>query len=417
MKCFAQDLLRQLGAEIRSPEFLESNRTDGKWFSRSRMLAFSSCVCMILSRLTTSLRNEIGAFFENVLAADKSVTPQAFSKARRHIKPEAFVRLFDITRDAALRSHAIRRFRGYRLFAIDGSDVQLPTGVELQACYPSANSSTPKSARAHASVLCDVMTGFALDALLEPEYVDERSMAERHLDAYVAFAMRRDLLIMDRGYPSKKLLHRLSRLPGKFLLRVSGSFQTAFARFDVSDYHTHIEYEGEKVYFRVVRIELSSGVTETLVTNLSDHSMPLQALCELYAKRWGVETVFRNLKDRLSLIRFSGHSKQTVLQDFFACVTFFNISCAFCALADQNRLENHADDCLKHKYVTNRCACFSFLKRHLASMLLFAKRASRLIGALFAVLASALSPVRPGRSFPRASSRSDHRATSQRPPF
>ena len=52
---------------------------------------------MILTRMTTSLRNEIGMFFENVLGVSEFVTPQAFSKARRHIKEDAFVRLFDIT--------------------------------------------------------------------------------------------------------------------------------------------------------------------------------------------------------------------------------------------------------------------------------------------------------------------------------
>lgn len=417
MKRLAHDILCQLGAEIRTPAFLESYRSDGKWFTRSRMLAFSSCVLMILTRMTTSLRNEIGTFFENILGVSEFVTPQAFSKARRHIKEDAFVRLFEITREAVLRARAIRRFRGYRLFAIDGTDVQLPTDNDLHKRFPSANLSTPKSARARASFLCDVMAGFVLDATLEPEFIDERSMAEAHLDAYAGFAMRRDLLIMDRGYPSKKLLHRLSQLPGKFLLRVSESFQAAFDHFDSADYDSHIEYEGKTVYFRVVRIELSSGITETLVTNLSEYTMPPKALCELYAKRWGVETAFRNVKDRLSLIRFSGRSEQTVRQDFFACLTFFNIACAFCSQADQARLDDNADVELKYRYASNRSACFSFLKRHLATMLLFPRRASHLIASLFNLLNAALSPIRPGRSFSRRSSRSDHRATSQRTPF
>ena len=77
MKAFAEDMVRSLGKTIRSTSFLETYRTDTKWFSRTRMLAFSFCVCMILLRMVTALRNELDTFFENTLAVDRSVTPQA----------------------------------------------------------------------------------------------------------------------------------------------------------------------------------------------------------------------------------------------------------------------------------------------------------------------------------------------------
>ena len=295
---------------------------------------------MILSRMVTCLRNEVDTFFENTQGMDQSVTPQTFSKARRNIRSEAFVVLFEETREKIVSVNAIRRFRGYRLFGIDGTDIHLPASEELCSAYPTANPVTPNSTRARGSVLCDVLGGYILDARLEPQFVGERALAEKHLDIYRQFAKPRDILLMDRGYPARKLFFQLSKLPGKFLFRIPKSFEPAFCRrFNAPDFVTHLEYAGASVNIRVVRVILSSGETETLATNLFGSAMSVDDLRELYARRWGVETAYHNIKDRLSLIRFSGKSKQLILEDFFACMTFLNITCAFCAEADEKRSE------------------------------------------------------------------------------
>ena len=418
MKALAEKMVCSLGTKIRSNTFLEEQRTETKWFSRNRMLTFTSCVSMILARMVTCLRNELDTFFENILGMDQSVTPQAFSKTRRNIRAEAFVELFEDTREKIVGANAIRRFRGYRLFGIDGTDIQLPASEELCTAYPAANPVTPKSTRARGSVLCDVLGGFILDARLEPQSVGERTLAQEHLKIYRQFAKPRDIFLMDRGYPAKKLLFQLSKLPGKFLFRIPKSFEPAFCRrCNAPDSVTHLEYAGERVYVRVVRVALSSGETETLVTNLFGSAMAADDLRELYALRWGVETAYRNIKDRLSLIRFSGKSKQIILQDFFACMTFLNIACAFCAEADEKRSELDESQNLKYSYRANRCACFSFLKRHLDIMLLLAGRLMKLADRLRMRLIHTVCPVRPARSFERKPGRPGHRATEVRRPF
>ena len=113
---------------------------------------------------------------------------------------------------------------------------------------------------------------------------------------------------------------------------------------------------GSRIYIRVVRVALTSGETETLITNLFSSTMSAEALRELYALRCGVETAYRNIKDRLSLVRFSGKSKQSVLQDFFACMVFLNVACAFCAEADENRRRLDGQRELKYRYRANRSA-------------------------------------------------------------
>ncbi len=47
---------------------------------------------------------------------------------------------------------------------------------------------------------------------------------------------------------------------------------------------------------RIVRLELADGSTQMLITNLDPAQFPFSALQKLYAKRWGIETSFRELK-------------------------------------------------------------------------------------------------------------------------
>ena len=283
--------------------------------------------------------------------------------------------------------------------------------------YPSALPSSAKSTRARGSVLCDVLDGYVLDACLEPAFIGERALALRHLEVYRHFAKPRDILIMDRGYPAKKVIFQLSKLPGKFLFRIPKTFEAAFRSYDAPDFCTHIDFRGDRVFIRVVRVTLISGETETLVTNLFSSTMTAEDLRKIYALRWGVETAYRNIKDRLSLVRFSGKSRQTVLQDFFACMVFLNVACAFCAEADETRQRLDEQKALKHGYRANRSACFSFLKCHLSTMLLFTRALRALAQRLTNQLIRAVCPVRPDRSFPRSPGRTDHRATEVRPPF
>ncbi|MBF0806567.1 MULTISPECIES: transposase [unclassified Streptococcus] len=51
-----------------------------------------------------------------------------------------------------------------------------------------------------------------------------------------------------------------------------------------------------ELYFRVLKIQIGEGKYEVLVTN-SD--LPFEGIKKLYARRWGIETSFRDLKYRI----------------------------------------------------------------------------------------------------------------------
>jgi len=63
----------------------------------------------------------------------------------------------------------------------------------------------------------------------------------------------------------------------------------------------------EQIKVRFVRIILSTGETEVLVTSLLDsEKYTTQMLKELYHLRWGIETFLGVLKERLKIDNFTG---------------------------------------------------------------------------------------------------------------
>jgi hypothetical protein len=72
---------------------------------------------------------------------------------------------------------------------------------------------------------------------------------------------------------------------------------------------------------RLVRVRLSTGEWEVLVTSLLDEARyPSAEFLMLYGLRWGIETFYGLIKTRLVLENFSGTGAEAVKQDFYATV-------------------------------------------------------------------------------------------------
>ena len=80
----------------------------------------------------------------------------------------------------------------------------------------------------------------------------------------------------------------------------------------------------DTVSYRLVKVILSTGETEILMTNL-DNSFTINDLSEIYRLRWGIETAFFRLKSLQILGTFSGYSPLAIHQDIFINLIFFNL--------------------------------------------------------------------------------------------
>ena len=89
-------------------------------FTRNRKLSFQDIISFILGLPRKSLPTELDLFFEE---KDFSVSKQAFSKARYKISSQAFEDIFQMSTDIFQFTSHPKTWDGYRIFAIDGSDI------------------------------------------------------------------------------------------------------------------------------------------------------------------------------------------------------------------------------------------------------------------------------------------------------
>ena len=70
---------------------------------------------------------------------------------------------------------------------------------------------------------------------------------------------------------------------------------------------------GTAVRLRVIKLRLSTGQIETLVTTLTEEEMPEEAFDELYALRWGIEVHYGQEKYALEIENFLEDRVTTIL--------------------------------------------------------------------------------------------------------
>ena len=314
-------------------------------FTRSRKQSFHGTIIFIINFLTKSLSVEIDNFIgfinQNIKEKEvKNFTKSAFVQCRNKIKPEVFKFLSDnlIQEFYTDNEESIKLWNGFRLLAIDGSRLTLPETKELEGIYgKTKNQSKTGVVQARTSVLYDVLNKFAIDGSLSPLSTGERVLAINHL----AFSQKGDLIIYDRGYPSFDLIYEHLERGLDFLIRVKTDFSDLTREFYQSGLNSNIVkmYPGrdarlsKKPYskdtfreIRIVRVELPSGEVEILISSLTDlNKYPNSIFKDLYYLRWGVETFYDELKNKIKAEHFSGYSNHSILQDFYAALFVSNV--------------------------------------------------------------------------------------------
>jgi hypothetical protein len=139
----------------------------------------------------------------------------AYSQARYKLKHSAFIELNQkAIIDALYQDEDFKKFWGKRILAIDGSKIRLPNTQEVcgtfgTIVYSQGQDSDMQGEHPYAlgSVLFDVLNRVAIDATLAPANAYEVDLAI----AQLAHTQHDDLLLMDRNYPSYRMLATLRR--------------------------------------------------------------------------------------------------------------------------------------------------------------------------------------------------------------
>jgi len=233
-------------------------------------------------------------------------------------------------------------------------------------------------------------------------------------------------MIYDRGYPSTGLLAKHAIEKRDFVFRCQKSFIPQLASmiaegqndaiftikvFDPSRKKCFKERifnllpgipSDIEIKIRVVLFTLDSGELEILATSLlDDKEFTRDILFELYNLRWGAEENNKHLKAIAQLENFSGKTKISVEQDFYATVFTCNIANMLAQEAIDELRSMATDKQLKYEYVVNKNIALGILKDDLIHALLSAQELRVFCNQVKQQMLKSLVPIRENRSSPR----------------
>ena len=311
-------------------------RCPEKDFTRNRKLPLEKLLTLLIKMGGHSLRDEM---LDCIDFEEMPATVSALVQQRNKLLPEALEYLF---REFTNRCHNSKTYKGYRLLAVDGSDLQFTANpTDPLSYFPGVNGQKPYSFL-HLNALYDLSSNLYLDAV-----VQKRRAANENA-ALISMVDRSEIhepviLTADRGYESYNTLEHIAHKGWKYVIRLreskgiissiplpEGDFDMPLQLYLTRKQNKKLkglqkQYPGKyrflptnvnfdylpwgtdgfyPISFRIVRFKISEGSTETLITNLDRNSFPAEELKHLYHLRWGIETSFRQLKYTIGLSLF-----------------------------------------------------------------------------------------------------------------
>jgi hypothetical protein len=390
------DVLRDL---LSKTCILEAARFNCTFFTRKRKMTFSDILLFILDNSKANTQTALNRFFPHVLNENNVMSQQALSKARSHFDHSPFEFFF---REQIQRrfcgEHEIRLLHGFHVFAVDGSYVALPDMPGLLEAFggTGGNSNSPT---AKISMLYDVMNDFIVDAAIDKIHTSEQNLALRHIDKLSNIkGADKKLLIFDRGYPSMELIHELEKHGLYYLMRVKNKWKREVTEVCSDD--SIIELQ-DKTRMRVVRVQLKSGESETLISNLLE--LEYEKFSRLYFMRWPIETKYDVLKNKLEIENFTGYTKNVILQDFWSTMYLSNLASVAKEEANEEVRKDRTGKKNRYEYAANMSQIIATLREYLARTCFAKTEKERLdyMNLIMAQIRRAVVPIRPNRATTR----------------
>lgn len=403
-------------------------RYPGKDFTRKRKLPFEKMIgtllCLKGGSLTCELMDAFGC-------SANTATSSAFIQQRDKIRHEALADLFHSFVKAVPTDEL---YKGYRLLALDGSVIHIPTNAEDAESYIVKKDDSRPFNLMHLNTMYDLLSHIYTDAVVQKCHTKDESRA--FCDMVDRTDGRPAIFIADRGYESFNNMAHVQEKGCFFLIRIKDnaggigcgldlpdtdtfdkSFSLSLTRKQTNEMKETVKKRDDYRFlrscktfdylpvknrkgipvppyvlsFRIVRFQISDNNYETVITNLDTGSFPAAELKKLYHMRWGIETSFRELKYTLGLLHFHAKKTESVLQEIFASLIMYNFTeliTSHVIFQKKNR---------KYVYKAN----FS-VAVHVCRQFLLGNVSPSVLETL---IAKNVSPVRPacspGRNFPR----------------
>lgn len=389
--------------------FLFEFRMKDTYFTRTgrSTMSFKNIILFIINFVKRTLQLELDDFSK--IASTPNITKQAFSQARQKVSPKAFIHMLNQVNKWYYKDTPFAKYKKYRLLAIDGTVLEINDTEELRNEFGYIENQNKKVARARASALYDIENDMIICSKLTHYRRGEREIAENLIDEMIDLGSYNDLILFDRGYPSKDFITFIESRKLKYLMRVSSGFLKVVVNAPKPDQIIAVKHKDKVLNMRVIKLKLESGIIETLVTNLFDETISLTDFKELYFKRWGIEVKYNEIKNKLQVENFTGKTVIAIEQDFYATMYLTNMVAL--AKKDANNViqEDSKNKNLKFEYKVNTNVLIGKLKDTLITMIITKNpwKRSKILKSIQSEIEMNIIRIRPGRKFVRK----DHRAT------
>lgn len=255
------------------------------------------------------------------------------------------------------------------VFAIDGSDIQIPTNPTDTESYIAGTNGHKGYNLLHINALYDLNKHIYSDVIIQK--ARERNEHKAFQELVDCSEITKALIIADRGYESFNSMAHIQEKGWFFLIRVrdgnNGIKQGLdLPESDCFDVNISLKLTRKKtnavkellkdknhyrmvsstqpfdflplknkkaeptrfyeLNFRIVRFPISEDIYETVVTNLDEDRYPAIEIKKLYASRWGIETSFRDLKYTVGLLNFHSKKVMCILQEIYAHMIMYNFA-------------------------------------------------------------------------------------------
>lgn len=331
-------------------------------FTRNRKLSMEKMLQGIIGMESKSLTNELLDLFD---ASAETPSASAFIQQRDKIRPIAFESIFKNFSKKLMNSFD----NDIPVFAIDGSDIQIPTNPTDTESYIAGTNGHKGYNLLHINALYDLNKHIYSDVIIQK--ARERNEHKAFQELVDCSEITKALIIADRGYETFNSMAHIQEKGWFFLIRVrdgnNGIKQGLdLPESDCFDVNISLKLTRKKtnavkellkdknhyrmvsstqpfdflplknkkaeptrfyeLNFRIVRFPISEDIYETVVTNLDEDRYPAIEIKKLYASRWGIETSFRDLKYTVGLLNFHSKKVMCILQEIYAHMIMYNFA-------------------------------------------------------------------------------------------
>ena len=422
----SQDRLLKDQNNILSDTFIEvcrNGRTNT--LVRKRKMPLEDLIYSMINRRGLTLKLELRNYMK-ITHPGVEISKPGYLKQRMKLNPEAFKYLYQSHNKNFYQDPEVEpyTYNGFLVLAADVSNINIPTTAETVEKYGSASVRGGKPcAQIGLGCIYDVLNRFILDSSINQVKFDEMRIAQEQLAGIRDTIGNRYpyMIIMDRGYPSTPAflkfiddgIYFVARLKSSDYKEEQNSMKSsdedveinltkARRRNYIGKKEEAIMMSRESFSLRLVKVRLNDGKSEVLATNLPRDMFPEQCFAEVYHMRWGIETAYEILKDRLKIENFTGIKPILIEQDINSTIYVSNLAeDIICDIEEDDK--EHLKNDYKHTMQLNRNLSIGLLKSDLIYILMEtnAERKKDLLQALYNEIRVNVVPIRPDRHYHR----------------